>query len=178
MGKLEAGCDRIDAFVEWTKALQLTGPKVCFPLIIFLPRTKVISNSEHRRKAYTNGEEDGGTTERRLPDVHRIAVMGASRGMVCSLATIVWIVCAGRVSAFPAPAAFAAGFVRTSASRRGACAEMHTVARTAKRSSVLSLQAQASPTLPNLECVKNTRDLASVTGSPGAHILVLAKEAW
>ncbi len=90
--------------------------------------------------------------------------------MRCWLTVLVSVGCASHAAGFQTSGAWrgspgAAARPAALACRRNACAVPLPAARAAQRWGVQGVSAQAS-SLPNLECVKNTRDLASVTGSP------------
>ena len=112
------------------------------------------------------GEQGPHCTEQR----HSAAMPSSGAAAVrCWLAGLVLVGCASRAAGFQTSGAWSAapGAARPSAlaCRRSAGAVPLPAAGAAQRWGVRGVSAQAS-SLPNLECVKNTRDLASVTGSP------------
>ena len=85
----------------------------------------------------------------------------------CWLTVLVSVGCASRVAGFHTSVAWQSAAARPALTCRHSSGVMPLTTAGAKRQwGLRSLSAQQTSSLPSLECVKNTRDLASVKGSP------------
>ena len=94
--------------------------------------------------------------------------MSSTRGCVL-LSFILWGTCAAIVTGFQSPQGFAlsvAADCRDVKCRNGVRPPAVAARREIMRVGARGMIAQVAAGLPMLECVKNTRDLASVSGSP------------